>query len=144
MRKTGRPALLTPEREAVLRRMWPDGEVSVPEIWQAVNALPGQPWRNPQSLYAVAEFLGLPRKRPAPRESRRAPAPKPPADPSSTLLALSNKPRPIIEEDELEARAMLEAGRSIAYVAEWFGWDLARARDLARRLAEERRRSEAA
>lgn len=140
---SGRRAALTPEREALIRRFWLEASVSVPEILAAVNALPGWRYGNPASLYEVAARLGLPRQRPAPPVSRRQPWPKPPPG-APRVQMLSNKPRPVREEDVLEARAMLLAGRSVVDVAEWFGWTLDEAREVARALAAERQARRAA
>lgn len=132
-------AKLSDDRAALLRRMWPDGRYSVPEIHQAFNALPGTRYVNAQSLYEAAHRLGLPRKRPPPPGGARRGGREPARDPAKVLTGLSNRPRPVDEEDRLEAEAMLDSGRSVADLAEWFGWDLARAREVARAWAEARR-----
>lgn len=83
----------TPDRLAMLDRLWPDASVTVATILREWNALPGKPLVRPQALYKIAGKAGLPTVRgtpvpPAalPRVAETAPppaaaAPPPPPEP---------------------------------------------------------------
>ncbi|WP_135471026.1 hypothetical protein [Crenalkalicoccus roseus] len=117
---------LTPERAELLRRLWPDPSLTGEAILQRLNALPGQPYTNPNSLYGIAPRLGLP-----PRRGLRDA--QPPA-PAATAAAA--------ETDLDAARAMARGGRSVREIAEEFGWSIAEAQRVV--FAERRRMREEA
>lgn len=71
----------TPERLALLRRMWPDPAVTVQQIHQAWNALPGPAFASSNTLYAVAKILGMPTRRLTAEFAPRVAAPEPEAEP---------------------------------------------------------------
>lgn len=125
----------TPERDATLRTMWPKAEYRVPDMWRVINAMPGQQFRHWNSLYSRAVLLGLATKRPPDPNPPPLRSGRPRSPPPEEI-----EPRSPEEEDLLEARAMIEAGRTAADIAEWFGWDLPRVRTLAEQVAAELRR----
>lgn len=105
----------TPERAELMRELWLDPSVHVRDIHARINALPGEPYTNPTSLYGLAVRLGLPTQRPI--EARSAPVPPPqpaepappPADPAIADAKLT--------ETQGKARAMLMRGSEPAVVA---------------------------
>lgn len=117
------PSKLTPEREATFRRLWMDPTVTVRQVLDAVNALPGETYATPQSMYSLAVRLDLPAERRAVVAVEARPAAPPPADGQA--------------EDEREAAALVRGnperwhGRAIA---EEYGWDIQRAAAFVQRV----------
>lgn len=125
-----RPSKLTPEREALFRRLWLDPAQRPSMVLQAVNALPGEPYESQQALYSLAKRLGLPTQRPLPAADATAP----PATATAPVRA-----SPTDEEDEREAEALIRqdpARRGVRWAAEEYGWTLERAQRLVFRVRE--------
>jgi hypothetical protein len=57
------PSKLSPERAAVLRRLWPDASVSRAQILKEINKLPGEPYARATTIHNLANKLGLPTQR---------------------------------------------------------------------------------
>jgi len=83
----------TPERIALLRRMWPDQALSIRQIHEAWNALPGPTFESGNSLYGIARMLGLP-------SQRMAIAAAPPAAPAAEDPPIAIPPAPGRPEPE--------------------------------------------
>lgn len=85
VRPPRRTEKLTGERAALLRQLWPDPALTVREILQRINALPGEPFRSETTLYAAATRLDI-GPRPAKEPATATPAP-PPVEPAAKAPA---------------------------------------------------------
>lgn len=84
------PSKWTPERRELLRKLWPDLDVTPAEILRQINALPGEPFAAPASLYDGAKRIGLPLSRydaAALSNPKPATAPQPASTPTHSQTA---------------------------------------------------------
>lgn len=146
------PSKLTPAREALFRRLWPDPANTPGAVLRALNALPGERYDSTQAMYYIAKRLGLPTQRSLPADDAAAPtaaaaedaAPPPPAPPPRIATGL---PAPAEDEDEREIEALIrqDPGKHGArWVAEEYGWTLERAQQVVFRVREAMRAEAAA
>jgi len=168
LRRGPPPSRWTPERLALLAKLWPEGAPSE-AIRQAVNALPGPAIATGMAVESQAKKIGARRApsvataiRQANMASARAvrttsaitaapgpasapePAPEPvmvpePEAPAEPQGGTGDNVLAFVDADELtEARQMMRGGRIGAKdLAEWFGWDLSRAQEIAAAIRAE-------
>lgn len=153
-----RPSKMTPEREALFRRLWLDPAHTAKAVLQAVNALPGEPYETAQALYSLARRLGMPTQRPLPAGDTAAPAahaaePAPATSPPAAEAArpapaaASPAPSPVAADEERDAEDAIRADperRGARWLAEEYGWTLERAQRLVFRVRETMRAEAAA
>jgi len=108
--------LFSEERNALLRRLWQQPGLRIRDILLALNELPGTAILHDARVYAQAKLLDL-----GVRNTKPAPAS---ADETKA-------------EDLREAEEMIRRGDGARAVAEYFGWPLAEAQDLAKRVRAE-------
>jgi hypothetical protein len=113
----------TPERIELLKKLWPNAELSIQEIYDQLRQLEGPPIRGCALLYSWAQVHGLP----VPREYRGASSATqggkaPPPAVATAKPAGPGQRAPITPADNLEeARNLLAAGMSVVSVAEETG-----------------------
>lgn len=152
------PSKLTPAREALFRRLWPDPANTPGAVLRALNALPGERYDSTQAMYYIAKRLGLPTQRSLPADDAAAPtaaaaedaAPPPPAPPPPLApppRIATALPAPAEDEDEREIEALIrhDPGKHGArWVAEEYGWTLERAQQVVFRVRDAMRAEAAA
>ena len=121
----------SPDREALLRKLWTNPAYSLRAIREAINDLPGEPFGSDQGIYAWADTLALMKPRPAlvPRGERAKAAPPEPEGPFV--------PNP---DDVQEAEGKVRGdpdGWNGRRLADYYGWPLAFAGELAQRVRKE-------
>jgi hypothetical protein len=128
----------TPEREALLRALWPDRSVSMREIVRRYNALPGRPIAGDGSLNAIVKAMGLPGRSAEIRRAREQTPFARDAAPDDPLAGL-------IPDDLAEARRMIASNQHGARdLARHFGWDEPRAIRIAAAIRDDLTRPEIA
>lgn len=126
----------SPEREALLRELWPDRSVSMREIVRRYNALPGRPIAGDGSLNAIVKAMGLPGRS---AEIRRAIEQTPVARDAAPDDPLAG----LIPDDLAEARRMIASNQHGAKdLARHFGWDEPRAIRIAAAIRDDLTRPE--
>jgi hypothetical protein len=123
----------TAERKALLRSLWGQLDLTMAQVLEQVNALPGPRIASTEALRQGARHrCGLPGSR-AMFAAQQAEAPAPAASaPAADPLA------GILEEDVREAREMLRnPSNGARALAEYFGWDLPRAQEITATLRAE-------
>lgn len=144
---------LTPEREALFRRIWLDPAKTVREVQAAVNALPGEPYSD-TAMYSLAKRLGMPTQRPLPPAPPAAEEPPPakPEPPAAAPATAPTRPEPptsttlqrgtstVLDQralDEAEAEKLIRDDSSRWHgraLAEEYGWPLDEAGNFAARI----------
>ena len=122
---------LTPEREALMRDLWNDRSLTLPQLRDRMAALPGPAMPVSATITYRASTMDL-TKRGTPRGPRPAP------DDDDAPLPAPALPPGILEEDLAEARQMMRKKDCGArHLADWFGWPLADAQRIAAEIRDE-------
>ena len=129
------------DQAVVMRSLWPDLGVPTMDVMARLNALPGRSFTKP-SLYRFAEELGLPARRfeayaepqgPAaapPQAAARPPAGFPPPSFRAPAVVPQTAAPSTEDDDEAEAEKLVRqdpVGWHARRLADYFGWDLAKA-----------------
>ena len=126
-RRGGHPPLWNPERDALLRLIWPCRDLTVAQMLAQINALPGREIPRATSLYGRATTLGMNTRRLDPPLPSAAP---PPGDQEA--------------EDRAEAERMAATGAGAREIADWLGRPLREVSDWVTAWRERQAKGEAA
>lgn len=123
LRRTHRKGVSTPERDALLRQLWPDLSIATREVFARLNALPGAPFADLAAVHTRARDLRLfHRMRPQTRARFEQPA-KPPVPHPAVAMSLREEAMALFAQGKTVREVAAELDAPIRDVSDWmFAW----------------------